>query len=44
MRSIQYHKLNGEAAVQKLKGDTPAECRLVDNIVMSTVAAKTVLA
>ncbi|KAI4522406.1 CGI-121-domain-containing protein [Schizophyllum commune Loenen D] len=40
----KYHKLNGEAAVQKLKGDTAAECRLVDNIVTSTVAAKTVLA
>ncbi|KAL1747756.1 kinase binding protein CGI-121-domain-containing protein [Schizophyllum fasciatum] len=40
----KYHKLNGEAAVQKLKGDAVAERRLVDNIVTSTVAAKTVLA
>ncbi|TRM68612.1 kinase binding protein CGI-121-domain-containing protein [Schizophyllum amplum] len=40
----KYHKLNGEPAVQRLKGDVVAECRLVDNIVTSTVAAKTVLA
>lgn len=40
----QYHKLNGEVAVQVSKGNISRERAIVDNIVITTVAMKTVMA
>ena len=40
----QYHKLMGEVAVQESKGNISRERAIVDNIVISTVAMKTVMA
>ncbi|KIJ99413.1 hypothetical protein K443DRAFT_624210 [Laccaria amethystina LaAM-08-1] len=40
----KYHKLIGEVAVQESKGNISRERAIVDNIVISTVAVKTVMA
>lgn len=39
----QYHKLNDEIAVLNVKDDAVRERAVVDNIVVSTVAAKGVM-
>ncbi|ETW84598.1 hypothetical protein HETIRDRAFT_314488 [Heterobasidion irregulare TC 32-1] len=40
----KYHKLNAEVAVKEAGKDTARERRIVDNIVVSTVAMKSVMA
>jgi len=40
----QYHKLNTEPAIKEALGDPDREHAIVDNIVVSTVAMKSVMA
>jgi len=40
----KYHKLNTEAAINEAAGDPPREHMIVDNIVISSVAMKNVMA
>lgn len=39
----KYYKLNNEAAIRNLSGDLVRERYLVDNIVVSSVAMKSVM-
>lgn len=41
---LQYHKLNTEVAVKEAAGDSAREHEIVDNIVISSVAMKSVVA
>ena len=41
--SLQYHKLNNEAAIKEAASDPRRERRIVDNIVVSSVAMKSVM-
>lgn len=40
---LQYYKLNNEPAVKDVAGDIAREHRVVDNIVVSSVAMKSVM-
>lgn len=40
---FQYYKLNDEAAIKALNADIPNQHALIDNIIVSAVAMKSVM-